>query len=447
MFELRTPDAEDRKRKDKARAQWERDRASLVFQQPFIASLALYLDVVAVMDDRLRTASTDGRRVFVDVDFLASLDEEERLFLLAHEVWHCALGNLKRQGEREAERWNFAIDHEVNALLIEQGFKMPADGVFYRDMVGKNAEEVYEWLERGGPAAAEREDEGGPQSALAGGRGRLADQHLGAAASRAEQAAGEGEPSEVPPREEPAAGEPRAAGESERGRGPRYDPDYGPYLDRAELERWPGRVLIAAQQHERRFGTLPGGLQAVVDRLRHPTLPWRELLRQFITRLYGGERTWLPPSRRHLARGLFLPSRREETVSLTVALDTSGSTYEYLGEFLSELSGLVTTFGRYRIRVLQCDCEITLDRVFDADDPLDASVLPVGGLGGTNFTPVFELLGAAEERTPLVYLTDGDGPPIARAPDFPVLWILTPGGRAPVPWGEVILLPERVERE
>lgn len=131
-------------------------------------------------------------------------------------------------------------------------------------------------------------------------------------------------------------------------------------------------------------------------------------------------------------------------MSLAVAIDTSGSTFEYMGDLLSEIAGLVTSFGRYRIRLLQCDCELTFDQVFDIAHPLAPGLLPVNGLGGTSFEPVFELLDA-EDRMPLVYLTDGQGPAPTRAAGFPVLWVLTPGGQAPAEWGEVVTLPERRE--
>ncbi|MFC4976714.1 hypothetical protein ACFPTY_19975 [Halomonas beimenensis] len=36
-------------------------------------------------------------------------------------------------------------------------------------------------------------------------------------------------------------------------------------------------------------------------------------------------RQWLPPSRRHIHRGLYLPSRYGSHLELTVALDNSGS--------------------------------------------------------------------------------------------------------------------------
>ncbi|MFN3883741.1 MAG: VWA-like domain-containing protein, partial [Rhodocyclaceae bacterium] len=61
------------------------------------------------------------------------------------------------------------------------------------------------------------------------------------------------------------------------------------------------------------------------------------------------------------------------------------------------------------------------------------------GGGGTSFVPVFEWLERAGQRPDaLIYFTDADGEFPARAPDYPVLWLVK--GRAPVPFGRRIQL-------
>ena len=76
------------------------DRQKLLMKLPFTGSLVMRLDLVPVSDVRLETASTDGDRIFVDVDFYSKLGAAERLFVLAHEVWHCALLHFLRRGDR-----------------------------------------------------------------------------------------------------------------------------------------------------------------------------------------------------------------------------------------------------------------------------------------------------------------------------------------------------------
>lgn len=131
------PDDADKIAKAEAKRTWERDRASLLIEQPFVAMLTMNLDIVPAVDCRLPTASTDGSRIYINPYFLKTLTSDERIFVLAHEVWHCALQHFPRQGPREPELWNVAIDHEVNAMLRGQGLTMPDDCVYFQQWEGK----------------------------------------------------------------------------------------------------------------------------------------------------------------------------------------------------------------------------------------------------------------------------------------------------------------------
>ena len=93
------------------------------------------------------------------------------------------------------------------------------------------------------------------------------------------------------------------------------DSDYAPQVKSNTAERIRGRVVAAAQQIERMQGTLPGKIQKILNDLLNPSLPWQELLKQFVTICYGGERHWLPPARRHIWNDLYLPSMRDERIN------------------------------------------------------------------------------------------------------------------------------------
>ena len=60
----------------------------------------------------------------------------------------------------------------------------------------------------------------------------------------------------------------------------------------------------------------------------------------------------------------------------------------------------------------------------------------IGSGGGTDFSSVFQYI--KEKRiypNILVFFTDGYGRSPEKAPGYPVLWLLTNEGEAPVPWG------------
>ena len=68
---------------------WTDDRMKLLGWRPFIGTLAMNLELIPVVDHRCPTASTDGKRIFFNPHFLNDLTNDERMTILAHEIWHC----------------------------------------------------------------------------------------------------------------------------------------------------------------------------------------------------------------------------------------------------------------------------------------------------------------------------------------------------------------------
>ena len=431
---MRLPSADEQDAKRQAMTLWEQDRARLLMEQPFVAMLAMHLDLVPVVDDRLGTASTDGRRVFVHAPFLLSLSESERVFLLAHEVWHCAMSHFRRSTPGHHTLWNVAFDHEVNAMLASQDFTVPDDAVLFEDKIGWNAEQVFAWLM----------DQDDPDVD----RGLLADVHpesesaLAASDSEGQRpdgsvrppSPGSGSSGDGPDGSEESDGAPEdGAGTAQHT--PVIDPDYAPVAHAVDEGQWEEWVHAAGQQAARRQD-LPARIEAWLSSLRRPLLPWKALLADFVTRSFGGQRRWLPPSRRHVHQGLYLPSRREDRLEITLAIDTSGSTHGWIDTFLDEVEHLMSSFGVYRLRIIQCDDRVQSDHVMTDASPERPSIC--FGMC-TDFRPVFAHI-ADEPPAALVYLTDGYGEAPEVPPSYPVLWVLTPDG-SPLPWGQVAWLP------
>lgn len=383
--------------KREAAATLESDRARLLVRQSFLGSLAMRMDVVPLADARIPTAATDGRHLFFDAEFMLGLDETERLFAMAHEIWHCAALHFPRRGRRDPERWNIAIDHEVNNLLREQDFSLPEGVVWFREFRGCNAETVYEHLD-------DLVDE-------LPGRGELADVHdvpwtIGAASGAAEF-------DPVP-----------------------FDPDFKPVGDASVWRDWPRRVHAAAQQAYADRGSQPAWLERFLPMLGTPSLPWPSILRQYLEQSRSGGFHWSRPNRRCMAQGLILPGQASERLRLAVVIDSSGSTSQQLPRFLAELRGMLGAFGRYEIRLLSCDAAIHTDESFSEARPLPDSMVIKGG-GGSDLCPAFKLL-ASDQPNCLVALTDGFTKVPDRPPSWPVIWCLARGGAAPAPLGTTV---------
>jgi predicted metal-dependent peptidase len=376
------------------------DRAALLVRQPFLALLALQLELVPVSDARLFSIATDGQQLFCDVELMLRQGVAERQVLLAHSVWHAALLHPWRRGSRQRWAWDLASDHEVN-VLIEPEFTLGADQVWFPERAGESAEEVYSWL-----LHCEAKGERMPE------RGALADLHL--------------DPDGVLDPPEPVSDSV-------------IDPAFRPIRLAGGLELWTERLLGAAQQLRARGVELPSAVARLVEELRRPRVSWRQVLAEFVASVSGDHRQFLPPNRRYLHRSLYLPRRRAEKLRLTVALDTSFSTRSVQTEFFSEFLAMITAYDDYELSLIQGDDAVRALAVYSRERPFDPQKVEAHGLGGTDFRPIFRFLEQQPERPRgLVFLTDGHGQAPAKEPSYPVLWALCAGGEAPARWGRVL---------
>ena len=407
----RGPSPADEIAKAELRTAWGTDRAALIFARPFIATIGLRMRMVAVVDHRVRTACTDGQTIWFNPHFLKRLSPADRVFVLAHEIWHCVMLHPLRRQNREPRRWNLAIDQEVNALLKRDGFEVPGGAIYVKQLDGLSAEEVYQRL----PAAQSVE-------------WTPLDAHLepGAAGHRI-----------IDEGEDGGIGDEAVRVE---------DPDFAPRAHGREAwEAWPGRVAVTRAQLKAR-GLLSRTEDAALARSGDGSLDWRRILQNFVSRSLGGERVWNPPARRHVHRGLYLPSLRERHINTCVAIDTSGSTHPMLPTFLAELHGLLTGFGRWTVRILWADSAVQREELWTSDEPVDLDSVRVPLGGGTDFRPVFEHLAGCEAPDVLIYITDGEGRAPDQPPAWPVLWVLPEGASPPAEWGEVATFPAVAQR-
>ena len=414
------------------------DRHKLLLRQPFTGAVVMRLDLRVERDEGLETAATDGCSIRVNPDFYASLDDDERLFVIAHEAWHCILMHFARRRNRDHTRFNIAADLEIHFLLTKEGFRPPFVLPHEPSWNGLSAEEIYERLPQphNAPPTPTSQPSGAPRSAAAATPQPSRSHSTGGPRSVAAAFPAFPTPSSKP--------QPLVESSHIRSReGQGFDQHEEPNGEEAReaVEKIRQVVVSAAQTVERRRGTLPGHLKKIVQSMLRPSFDWRTLLSRFVTSCYGGDRRWLPPSRRHVHRGLYLPSMRQERLNAVVAIDTSGSTENDLPAFFTELRSLLGSFGGYTLTAIQCDHAIQAVRTFSSDDgPLPSGIeWKAQGFGGTSFVPVFKYVEDHPELDPtlLVFFTDGEGPAPAKAPPYPVLWILTSDGNPPAPWGAV----------
>ena len=400
------------------------DRQKLLVRFPFTGGFLMRLEFVPVRDCRLRTAATDGERIFMDIAFCTTLSNDERLFVMAHEVWHCVLMHMLRCQTRDPSAFNVATDMEVNRMLKKEGLKPPSKCLMPKaEWDELSAEEIYEHIRKRPKQGMQEQDVRGVDMQDGDGIGsdKQFDKHIYSSTS---------------------SGEDDTIVVTDQWGEVGFDKDYAPLITKELADKIRERIVAVAQQIERTRGTIPEHLANIVRAALRPQIRWQEVLAQFVTSCYGGSRRWLPPNRRHISQGLYLQSSRKERLQAAVAIDTSGSTTADLPQFFSELTSLLNTFGDYELTVIQCDCEIQNVEKFDAYNPFHSPDWKTFGHGGTDFRPPFVYVAEHPEIEPscLIYITDGCGPAPDNPPPYPVLWLLTGDGEKPAPWGHELRL-------
>ena len=202
-----------------------------------------------------------------------------------------------------------------------------------------------------------------------------------------------------------------------------------------EIKKLTNNAIAKAQK----AGKLPGVLKQAVDESYQGRKDWRDEIRRF---LGGGElpqQSWSKPNRRYVADDIYLPGTPKEGPGVVVlAIDTSGSINDaLLNKFIAEVRKINVDMQPECIHVVCCDARVQWTAEFGPYDDVKAEPK---GRGGTAFSPVFKWV---RERginpKALMYFTDGECNDYGGKPDYPVLWIVWPGGspRKP-PFGETI---------
>lgn len=322
-------------------------------------------------DPSLPTLATDGKSIFYNPRHMQSLTVEQRMAEIAHEVAHCALQHFARRGARDGHRWNIAADYAANLLLKDAGYRIGADWLIDEKYRDKTAEQIYDLL----PSDVSKLK---PQC-------RLIDSQKS--------------------------------------------------IDDAMSAQWQVAVQAAAIDAAKHNAKLPASIQRLIDEVRHPPVPWREVLRRWMCEKINDDYSWARPNRKYVGHGLYLPAVHNEGMgTLGVVVDTSGSiTPDIFQNFIGAIQDIVNQAQPQSIVYMAADAEVHETVVFERQQ-LDVKQLHATGGGGTDFRPA---LTAMEAHFPvaLIYLTDLYGS-YDEPPSYPVLWACISDEVAR--WGETI---------
>lgn len=379
-----------------------RARSYVISQIPLLASLAAAFELVvdAALCDAMNVsvaAVCDATRE-IYLNPRVTLNEQEAVFVLAHELLHTGLRHIPRRQGRDPWLWNVACDFVINDWLIEMKLGTPPERIGYlhdSQLRGLSAEEVYDrivsdlrWMRKLKKA---RTLNGGAPDMLDGDR-----------------------PSSW-----------------WRGGGADLDAFYRRALaEGLELSLDGGR------------GFLPGGLIEEIRALQQPPIPWDVALGHWLDQFFPPLERRRSYARAHRRQGAtpdiprpawISPEQARAARVFGVVLDSSGSMGRVdLGQAVGAIAAYALSRDVAAVRLIHCDAA-PHDAGYVAPEALLDRV-EIHGRGGTVLSPGVQVLEAAKDFPadgPILVVTDGycDRLTIRREHAF----LLATGGRLSFP--------------
>jgi len=371
-------------------------KAKLLVDYPYFGTLASKLALV--QNDDIEAFKSDGITLQYNDDYLAKLEISELEFIFANGAMHASLAHEKRRSDRSGWLWQMATDMAINDMLVENGLDMPYGAEYRKRFTGMYAEEIYAELK----ADILREDDNLEYEA-----DNADDVQQNDEKKNKEQESQTQEHTEEQLQEE------------------------------ILQEQLLAEEAISLLEREFKKGEAPAYIERFFKLDYAGKVDWREELKLALDKYFRDDYTLLPPSKKLLSYGIYLPSSISQTFRLVIAIDSSGSVDEVLlGEFLSEVNFLMSLVQNYQIELLVCDDKIHSHKTFYSGDSLEVDLK---GGGGTDFRPVFEYVQREfDDVKLLLYFTDLEGFFPQKSPNYQVKWVTQK--EKEVPFGKLIVL-------
>jgi predicted metal-dependent peptidase len=358
-------------------------RGDAAFFGPLLCSMDF------VWSPGLGTAANDGVTLKWDpADFL-KMTRGGRVATIMHELWHPARLHMLRKGDRCPDIWNIACDVWINRDLIKNSYELtpPESWVIRPDLDHIEMEEdIYDWLIS--PGGGGMKPHSGPQ----GGCGKCQQANKPAPTTQIKQQ----------------------------------------MINNVVKAKQ--AALISNQP-----GAIPSNMQAILDKFLKPVVPWEKHLHQWMTDLLEEDYTWSRPNRRHMAMGMYLPSRFEDEGRLEHLMfyqDVSGSISDRDSlRFNSELKFVWETYKPKKMTIIQFDTIIQKIDVLEEDQPFDE--IRIVGRGGTCLKCVRKHI-MDNRPTAAIIFSDLYVEPMVPGPECPILWVAVDNKDARVNFGKLI---------
>ena len=409
---------------------WSEFKACMLWAVPSFSDiwLAMMYDKShehAFFTDRIPTAATDDRLLYINPTWFFKLTLDEQLFVACHEVehamfGHAGLGWILSKDEKvrysdglilpyDSDLMNIAMDYVINDQLVQAKIgKMPENGCHWPQVVNGDMGVLDAYricYEEQKKRSGKNNPQGNPMGNLPG---QPFDKLL-----------------------RPGQGRGKTASKA--------------VSERSDAE-W-DTTITAAMESAKLRGQLPASLDRAFNKRLSPKADWRDLYQLAMSRKVGnGRYTWATLDPQFVYRGIGAPGRVSYGCDLVViAVDTSGSINQRtLNVFLTETTAFLELVRPKRVIFVQCDADI--HEWEEVDNSGDLFERKLKGGGGSRTEPVFERIDE-EGLNPdmLCYLTDAFVSFPATAPNYPVVWGIVNNPEGKVPFGEVVIVPAQAE--
>lgn len=367
-------------------------KAKLLVDYPYFGTLASKLSLV--QNDDIETFKSDGIGLEYNDEYLESLEMSELEFIFANGAMHASLAHEKRRSNRSGWLWQMATDMAINDMLVANGLDMPYGAQYRKRFEGMYAEEIYAELK----ADILREDDN---------------------------------------LEYEAENEDDVQDKSEETKPEHNEQTQEELQEEILQEQLLAEEAIAELTKEFQKGEAPAHIERFFKLDFLGKIDWREEIKSALDRYFRDDYRLLPPSKKLLSYGIYLPSSMSQTFRLVIAIDSSGSVDEsVLNEFLSEVNFLMSLVQNYQIELLVCDDTLHSHTTFYNGDALEVNVK---GGGGTDYRPVFDFIEEEfDDVKLLLYFTDLQGIFPKETANYEVKWVCQKEGA--IPFGELIIL-------
>ncbi len=336
--------------------------------------------------------ASNGKRFIYNPAYIESLHMDELFFILTNCVMHHILAHNQRKLNRKGVLWQLATDYAINNMLAKNKLKIPKGANYNKEYKNMYSEEIYEILK------VEFAEQNGTSS-------------YDDAQNLANFVKEKGGDSSIFKNFEK--------------------------MEEKEEDEWDYAASLAKEVGNKNSST-PLGLERFAKKIKANDIDWKFELYNAINRHMRNNYAFMPPNKKHIYRGVALPSLTSDTLSLIIAIDTSGSIREdILGAFIGEFKSIMQNFPAVSIELLIADAKVHSHHTFMGGEEMD---FPLKGGGGTDYRPTFEYIDAnIPMSSMLLYFTDGEGIFPRIPPAYEVIWALSQN-KNKIPFGKKLVI-------